>query len=101
MVQNKISHQPPPLRQGSQVTPIAETLLKARMAGDRKAAITGGLQERQHMNHRCEGMQMAIDKGLQGLKTRHTGVTNRVGVGDQDHITTVPAVSAFSRVAIS
>ena len=101
MIENEIRHQPSALGQGGEITPITETLLKRRVAGHRKTAITGGLQKRQHMNHRCEGLQMAIHKRLQRLKTRHTLITNGVGVGDQDHIAAIPALRGFCRIAIS
>ena len=101
VIQNQIGHQPSALGQGGEITPITETLLKRRVAGHRKTAITGGLQKRQHMNHRCEGLQMAIHKRLQRLKSRNSLLTNGVGVGDQDHITTVPAIDVFCHIAIS
>ena len=101
VIQNQIGHQPSALGQGGEITPITETLLKRRVAGHRKTAITCGLKKRQHMNHRCEGLQMAIHKRLQGLKPRKTLLTNGVGVGDQDHIATVPAIDVFCHIAIS
>ena len=101
MIENEIGHQPSALGEGSKVAPIAETLLEFRVAGHRKTAVTGGFQERQHMNHRCEGLQMAIHKRLERLKTRHTLIANGVGVGDQDHIAAIPALRGFCRIAIS
>ena len=101
VIQNQIGHQPSALGQGSKVAPIAETRLEPRVAGHRKTTITGGLQKRQHMNHRCEGLQMAIHKRFERLKPRSTLLTNGVGVGDQDRIATVPAIDVFCHIAIS
>ena len=100
MVEHQIGHQSAALGQRSEITPVAMPLLQLLMTRNGKPPITGGLKKRQHMNHRCKHLQMAVHKAAQPLQSRFCIINDRIRIGDEHDIVSMPAVIRVCRIGM-
>ena len=98
VIQHQIGHQPTSLSEGGEVGPVAMACLQPLMAGNSKTPITGGRQERQHMDHRREIGEPTIQQGGQAAETRGPLLKDGIGLGDQHRIPSQPALLLLGRV---
>ena len=91
MVQDQIGHHRSPFSECGEIGPFTKAWLQFAVAGHRKAAITAGLEEGQHVHHSIESAEVGVENTLECLQAAFALPLQGVGVSDQNGGAGVPA----------